>query len=474
MSSSEAGGGGSGDSSANGDSEIKTVAVPDGSTDASTDGTLSEASPSDGSPITEPEAGPCDTSEMIDRTQVFVSSKTGSTAGGNCTSQIPCTTISAALSAAVSNGHQSIVYVDEGSYTDQLVIPKGITSIRGGWMYGGGTWTIDCSQSRLMATTVTAPNTVNKTVVAADLGGTTTLQALSIQTKSVGNTGESLYGIFATGSSTTLLLVDTTVAAMSGGPGAPGVAGGPGAAGAATCNAGANPPAAAAASTAPTSGGANVTYTTAGANISSAPAGTIGGSGGNGTPGPAGACADTVSCDGSKGDCNTDPDGQQCAPTAAPGCGGGPAGVGGGGGGGGSSIALFAWDAHVTVTGGALQGGPAGAGGAGAVGGTGGAGSLSMMTLAFAATGCSDNCLALKTRLTGLPGVAGAPGANGAEGAGGAGGDSYGYYDNSGNVMILTQGLGFDTTKAPGGTGAGAGSGKAPDGAAGNVGAHNG
>ncbi len=472
-SSPEAGGGGTSDGSTSGDSAIKTVPVPDSSTDASTDGTSSDASPSDGSPIIEPEAGPCDTSEQADNTQLFVSNKTGSTASGNCTSQVPCTTISAALSAAATSSNRSVVYVDEGSYTDQVIIPKGITAIRGGWIYGGGTWAIDCSQARLMATTITAPNTANKTVVAADLAGTTTLEALSIRTKSAGNTGESLYGVFATGSTTTLLLVDTTVAAMSAGAGAAGVVGGDGSTGASSCSAGANPPATATAATPPASGGANANYSVAGAVTSAGPTGTVGGSGGNGVPGPAGQCADSVSCDGSKGDCNTDQGGQVCAPMAAPGCGGGPAGVGGGGGGGGSSIALFAWDAHVTVTGGALQGGSGGAGGPGAAGGTGGEGSVSMATSAFATTACSANCLGLKTKLTGDPGVAGAPGANGPPGAGGAGGDSYAYYENAGNITILTQGLGYDTTNAPGGAGAGTGPGKAPDGHAGQGGTHN-
>ena len=455
--------------------EIRIVPPPDGASDAATD--AMEVVEAGDSGVT------LDCNEAIDTTQVFVSAAAGSFPSGPCLPSSPCTTIGAALAAAATS-HATEVYIDEGTYTEQVTIPAGITRIRGGWKFSaGGSWTIDCSSARFTSTTITAPASVNKTVIAQDLPAPVSLETLVIKSKATANASESLYGVFATGTSTSLTLIDTTVITTAGGNGAPGSAGGAGAAGGTGCAAGT-----ASAATPGTAPGvaANVTYGPSGAIVTSGLSGTAGGNGGNGAAGMP-SCADTYDfCDGDPPEyCPSPPPppaGMVCAAGGAPGCGGGPGAPGAGGGGGGSSIALYAWDATVVVKGGALQPGNGGTGGGGGAGGASGQPSAGTAGAAAGGTGlpCTERtikgmqvCGGRAFTVTGMGGGPGANGAVGPGGGGGAGGDSYAYYQNNNNVNKGSANIGGASAGAGG---AGAGTPAAPAGPAGQAPAdgHNG
>ena len=231
-------GGGNGDGSSTPDGPGRVPPPPDGSMMPMTDAML-DAAPSDG-PLSEPDASMLDCNEKIDGTQVFVSSKPGSGPSAPCNSQTPCNSIATALAYAVTKS-LSVVYIDEGTYTEQVVLPPTIRRVRGGWKYANGEWTIDCTGARLMATTIIAPSSANMTVIAKDLGGSTSLESLNIVSKAAALPGESLYGVFATGASTKLTLLDTSVLMHAGGNGASGSDGVPGSAGAGVVRSGKQP-----------------------------------------------------------------------------------------------------------------------------------------------------------------------------------------------------------------------------------------
>ncbi|MGO9832597.1 MAG: hypothetical protein ACLP1X_00100 [Polyangiaceae bacterium] len=114
------------------------------------------------------------------------------------------------------------------------------------------------------------------------------------------------------------------------------------------------------------------------------------------------------------------------------GCGGSAGLAGTGGGGGGSSIAVFAYDATVTITAGVLQagnGGSGGAGGAGSLGATGSAGATGQQTICAQSSCASASSCTVSGNTTiapgGTSGGTGGQGSNGGSGGGGAGGDSY-------------------------------------------------
>jgi hypothetical protein len=122
-----------------------------------------------------------------------------------------------------------------------------------------------------------------------------------------------------------------------------------------------------------------------------------------------------------------------CGSAGASGCGGQPGQGGQGGQGGGSSVALYVWDAKVTMIGGALRAGNGGTGGAGGPGGLGGAGGTGANGAAATScdTACGTQIPAFKcgpvqsTAAAGGTGSRGGAGGRGAPGGGGAGGSTF-------------------------------------------------
>ncbi len=444
--------------------KVILVPPPDGST-SKEGGTSADGGAESGST---PEGGQaaCNPSEMADPTQVFVSSLGSPTS--NCLPQTPCNSIQAGIVAAVAHG-QKTIYVDQGTYPEQLTLSAGI-AIRGAWSRANG-WTPICDGTRLTATKLQPPAGTDRAIIAKDLGGSASLEAIDVQGQTTAQPGQSLYGIFATGSTTMLSLTDVSVLVPAGGDGSAGTDGVPGVmAGAPDCGHGVAAPAAATAAIAAPSAGAHVMYSAAGATSSTASSGTKGGNGQSGLPGTE-VCGDAVVCQPDK------PDGINCAgnPTdacgsAAGGCGGTAGGVGTGGGGGGSSIALYAFDAQVVVLRGQLIasiGGTGGNGGAaGAAGGATNAGPSGSVTGCTACNGSATAC-GCETRevVATYPAATGngTPGAAGVPGAGGAGGDSFGFYANASNVT-------YDQTSLsmPAAAGGGMGSPAGPAGISGN------
>ena len=399
--------------------------------------------------------------------------------GGACGSESqPCGTIAEALAViAMSSGSKSIIYLANGTYTEQVALVPGIT-IQGGWLDSGGSWTHLCTATPQTGAMIQAPSGTTSTVNANfSSAGTSTLDTLTIQSIPTAAPGQSLYGVMAIGGTTTLVLndVDINVAAAGAGPGGGvGSTGTPGSSGAcATPQDGANGP-----SGSPGAGALAGTFTASGYTPSNGASGkSAGGNGDNGGPPPPALCTTVSSCDDNgSGACeSTNP---QCCNTAGScGNGGGGGGVGGPGQGGGSSIGVYTWGAIVTITGAAITTGAGGTGGPGGAGGPGGPGAQGPAGAAGKyASACHVHCIGstcvclgntpLATCEPAGVGSTGGTGGTGGAGGGGAGGDSYCWYIGGGAVVNAST-----TTCTPGSAGTGGGGGAT--GASGASGTHN-
>ena len=426
------------------------------------------------------DAGNCTTNQVDPVHGVFVApggSDAADGAGCGTTPSSPCASIGAGIATAamkIDGTTRNIVYVSAGRYTEKLTLAGGIT-VQGGWHWGGDggvTWSFDCSSVPESQVVVQAPPSSNTTVVATSNNGmTATLSTLTVLSKSAANPGESLYGIFATGANTLLALTDVVVTVQAGGAGQAGSTGAPGVAPPASCAAGdgnMND----AAGTVGAAGNAG-TFSSTGFTTHTGGAGGTGTAGDNGTAGAPGASVSGSVCGPSP--CTNQQ--MSCVGGAGTnGCGGGGGLGGSAGAGGGSAVAIFAYDATVTITAGGFQagnGGSGGAGGAGGAGASGSSGSMGSQTLC-AQSACADSgsmgCIPLGTTVTGAGGAAGGKGGQGStggQGGGGAGGDSY---------VIATGGLATGRLKlvgSPALTPGAAGAGGSSNGASGNVGTQN-
>jgi hypothetical protein len=435
------------------------------------------------------------------------SSGSGTDAAACGTKSAPCTSVQKAIATAVA-ANKSFVYLAAGTYyEDDIALAEGVT-LAGGF---GPDWSRRCAPS---PTATILRNTVGTKVVSAvDLGGRAVLDSLTLKSKppsAVGTlasgAGESLYGLFAMGATTTVNLVNVRIEVGHAGKGVDGATASDAspAAPAGSCPA-PNSTSAGQPGAAGTDGSGAVagTFTLSGYAPSSGTDGTSGTQGGDGTTtSPARGSCTTCAINGTSDGCDSSFT-AQAGGAASEGCGGNPGGFGMAGGGGGSSVAVFAADARVVVSGGQLIAGDGGAGGNGSLGKAGGAGSAGVAgaTVTCASTccfgtaaTCSDAVLAsasdgaggamnLAAPAIGLGGIicvgcptnacfatgahtiaggdatSGALGGPGGTGGGGAGGMSYGVV----KVGAATVSLGDGTVvvhgqQGNGGTGAAAGS----------------
>jgi hypothetical protein len=367
----------------------------------------------------------------------------------------PCASIQTAIDRAASQG-KSVVFVDAGDYVEAIALKPGIT-LQGAWKRRTvGAWSKTCPANASALVVLRAPPSAGATVT-ADFDGKATLDTLTIETKPVAGTGETLYGVFARGASTKLTLESVAVHAAAGGAGATGAAGLPGAVGANGCTATYDGRDA----LFPGTDGAGASagpFTSAGYVPASAIAGTDGWPGNNGELGPQASCVTGTSCArGPSGiGCITPrPVITSCGVNGGAGCGGGGGHGGGAGGSGGSSIALFAFDAAITIHRGTLaasDGGAGGAGGAGGDGATGGFGSVGAqgpeIPLQCDPVQTADRgwiCQSMSSTVHGTAGSPGGPGGKGSaggSGGGGAGGSSYAYV-TAGTAVVTADGATF-------------------------------
>lgn len=419
-----------GDSGTNDD-----ASSPDATVDGATDGTAADASTdvttSDGATDAGVDApSGCSARTTSDSTGVFVSTSSGNDTTGCGTRTIPCKTIQRGITEATQGTGKTTVYVASGAYTESVTLAAGLT-IEGGWSASGLTWTPICDNTTSTAVSIQG---VTNTTVTASYNGSSTLRFVSVTSKASADPGESLYGVFATGSSTDLTLDQIAVSVGTGGVGNDGTSGSSGTSATdAGCTASNGANGAPGASGVGGDGGA---FSATGYAGSDGTGGAPGAAGHAGTAGGNGACG---TCDGFGGSCPNScgfTSGQKCATNGLAGC-GGAAGTGGTQGiAGGASIAVFAWDAHVTILGGSYatgNGGNGGGGGLGADGGTGSAGAPG--TTAACPTQlsnpqcivnfCSGTLVSEYTLDAGTAGGSGGAGGPGAQGGGGSGGWSY-------------------------------------------------
>jgi hypothetical protein len=403
-----------------------------------TDGPSSEGESTDAEETADGESGlpPFDAAACVDAMTpntnigVFVAPTGIDGTGCGETAGTPCASITAGLATAAGPAGRTIVYVAEGTYTEEVKLVPGVT-VQGGWHYDGtNNWIFDCSANPGAVVTVKAPATSYITVLADTIGGAATLSTLTVLSNAAANVGESLYGIFVRGKTTTLTLTDVTVVMQNGGDGQGGTQGGSGAAAALASS----KCAASDSMNSATPGGIGTgptgdVYSSAGFTSQSGGTGRSGSAGDNGTAGGAGQTASYTVCTAA----NPCAQGTMTC-TGVPGlngCGGG-GGLGGtGGSGGGSSIAIFAYDATVTVNSGAYTAGNGGhgqAGGAGGPGAPGSTGATSPTVCPQTSCASSTSCPVSTSSVTAAGGTAGGQGGKGSaggQGGGGSGGDSY-------------------------------------------------
>lgn len=360
----------------------------------------------------------------------FVSAGVGEDVANCGGPQGPCRSIHKALQRAVDNG-VSFVYLDNTDVyveSETLRLPADVV-VAGGFSNVNGRWTRLCDAARGKTRLLANGNPA----VFAEFTGSSKLAALTIETR-VANAGESMVGVFARGADTKLWLQDLVVVAADGGAGAAGTPGAPGAPVGASC--------------APSDGAPGDSVGVSGAHAAAGafgldgylPAhGQPGGSGAQGHAGVMGEQPGCLSCDTSL--CCSTNGADLCGQAGAPGCGGAAGGGGGGGAGGGASIALFAWDARVVVSGGRLRAGSGGRGGDGGAAGSGSAGAAGSIGATGAECFCADypeaGCFG-----GGAPGIPGSQGGmggagrDGGPGGAGAGGHAYAAYQG-GTAQIM-------------------------------------
>jgi hypothetical protein len=428
--------------------------------DAAGDTALVDSPPGD-APIDAPDVV-CPDVLPDDDTGVFVS-----TAGTNdvaCgTRAKPCKTVNVGITHA-NAASKAKVYVARGTYVERVALAANVEVI-GGWDVPAGStkWRRTCVTPEQIVV-LRAPAADNVTVEARDLGGEAKLSLVRVESNAAAQVqpGESLYGVVAIGGGTTLALdaVDVEVGAAGAGISPP--KGAAGSIGPVTCAPG--PGGAGTPGTAGT--GATIgAYDPTGYTPAVATPGNLGTPGNNGLAGGPGECLPCGKCDPLNA-CALIPDPTPtCGKDGQPGCGGGPGAVGAPGTGGGSSIAIYAWDATVTVNGGKAKSGDAGSGGAGGLGGNGGA--PTGAAVGAPADACVVKCdlgivplTCIETKKAaagGTAGTAGGPGGAGGVGGGGGGGSSFAVYAGGIGVVTTTGGVGLAHGKA----GAGGGSGPA-------------
>lgn len=367
---------------------------------------------------------------------------TGTNSGTCGTRAAPCKTISHSVTRAGA-ALRTKVYAARGTYSEKATLAAGVEVI-GGWDVTSGTMWKRACVSPESAVVIKAPMGQNITVEARDLGGEARLSTLSIESKPQGqvNAGESLYGIVAVGATTTLVLTSVNVSIGNGGDGANGAKGAVGADGGVSCPAGTG--AAGTPGTQGTGAPAGAFDPTNEYTPGIAAAGNAATGGGDGTPaGGAGTCVTCGTC-GVPPLCDFIPAAgpQACGKDGTAGCGGGPGAPGGPAVGGGSSVAVFAWDANVTINGGKIRSGDGGNGGAGGAGGAGGFGTKGAAGAStdLCTTACTFNGVAActETKARGVGGTAGGNGAVGGlggAGGGGGGGSSFAIYQGGAGVV---------------------------------------
>jgi hypothetical protein len=343
---------------------------------------------------------------------------------------LPCQTIQFGLThASVMNN--AIVYVAEGTYAEAITLPQTGVSVIGGWTYSGGVWAKDPSPNAKLSL-VLQPAAGSTTVTVLPGSGNDTVCEMSIQSKNAALPGETLYGVFARGAATTLLLQDVSITVAAGGAGllgAPGSAGTGGLGGCTPAGTGVTGAAGTPGQPGPMSSFGAFGYVPGNGSV-----GLGGGPGTTGMAGGPGMCVNCVSCTPCILCCTTNVVGMSCGLAGEGGC-SGQGGTGGTGGeAGGSSVAVFASQSAVVTSNGSStlatgNGGNGAAGGSGGPGGTGANGAMGPPAMSnCAATVCDGSCNAT-TPGGGMGGSPGTKGGNG--GVGGAGGGGSGGYSCS-------------------------------------------
>lgn len=407
------------------------VTGPDATADASNDvGNVKD------SPTTDGPTG-CAARTADDTAGVFVA-QSGSDVNSCGTRANPCKTITYALAAAKATTTKTTIYVaaapatdaGPGAYQESITLDSPIT-IEGGWSDTGGNWNPICDATTSTAVVVQG---VTNTTIHATFTGAATLRDIKVISKPAPDPSESLYGIFAAGSTTNLTLDQVVVDVGPGGVGVDGTAGTMGAnatdAGCAGGN-GAN------GGTGPAGTGAVAgSFSASGYTPTNGGDAGTGITGGNGTAGGSGACATCQVFTGSCPNLCTTGNATRCGTNGLAGCGGNGGGGGSYGTGGGASVAVYVWDAHVTVFGGTFStsnggnggnGGPGADGGAGTIGAAGSSASCAtqLSNPACFLNSCSGTFVSGTTLSGGSAGGTGGAGGVGGQGGGGSGGPTF-------------------------------------------------
>ena len=393
----------------------------------------------------------------------------------------PCVHIAVGLSRAKDLG-KTLVYVIRGTYTESLTISDAIT-IEGGWnaLKTGGSisYAKACSDAPGTAVTLQAPPDQATAVLVSDPSGPVSLSDLTIRSKVTAAPSESVYALRIKGAATTPVVTLTDVLGVSAnaGAGTPGTDGAVGAAATGSCT----PPFdTSGGAVTPPQGDAGAPGDAAatpsfGADGITAATGSPGNPGSDGYDGPPSTPPTPVDCltackaPATVGDCTGTASGAVTGAPGGSGCGGHGGGQGAGGTGGGSSVALFVWNAKVTITRGSFTAGNGGAGALGGAGQSGGKGALGAngATSASCINSCGmgllgiTSCSSSMASSPGTTGTQGGVGGTGGAGGPGVGGDSFAIASGGNAVVTVDPKSTALQPGAPGGAAMGGVQGKA-------------
>ncbi|MEY4576035.1 MAG: hypothetical protein RL701_738, partial [Pseudomonadota bacterium] len=163
--------------------------------------------------------------EVADETLgVFVAPAPIGSRVATCGSKLrPCALIAVAIARAQETSKRW-VYLSAGTYAEFVKLPAGI-ALQGAWQNRSGVWSRPCPADRVQSTLIAAPSNVAVRVEGTERQAESVLDALTIQTKTAAEPGESLYGVYVSGPQTQLTLTDVIVVAAPAGAGARGKAG---------------------------------------------------------------------------------------------------------------------------------------------------------------------------------------------------------------------------------------------------------
>ena len=184
--------------------DATTAAAANAGVDAGVDLGVDEAAPPMPPPPA-PAVNPCDASSADPEAGIFVA-PSGTNAAGCGSASAPCAGVQVGIVRAQSTG-KTVVFLGPGTYSEWVTLPAGVT-LAGGWT---PQWTAATQADAAGATIAPASHDVALLADAIDGGARVCRLTIASEPASAVQRGESVYGVFVRGPSTSVELDDVVV-----------------------------------------------------------------------------------------------------------------------------------------------------------------------------------------------------------------------------------------------------------------------